>query len=115
MAHKSQMKDLDKKAAKIISRENTMHLAIRRGTRVVLNLCRAGSKRKERSTFTVFMSWKPSSTQRSDSNPQLIGTTTRSASCWYVLLVFKRALYYMHLMRYALVPLPGRGLHSDGG
>ena len=46
MAHKSQMKDLDKKAAKIISRENTMHLAIRRGTRVVLNLCRAGSKRK---------------------------------------------------------------------
>jgi hypothetical protein len=22
---------------------------------------------------------------------------------------------YMHLMRYALFPLPGRGLHSDGG
>ena len=78
IALESEMKSLDKRAAKIIFREKN---------KVCGNLSRSGCYaqprharqiRRERSTSTAFMSWKLSSTQRKSSNLPRIETTTRS-------------------------------------
>lgn len=80
IALESEMKSLDKRAAKIIFGEKNKVRGDLLQSGCYAQLCHPRPIRRERSTSTVSMSRKLSSTQRKNSNLPRIETTTRSVS-----------------------------------
>jgi len=79
-ALESEMKSLDKRAAKIIFREKNKVRGNLLRSGCYAQPCHARSIRREQSTSTAFMSRKLSSTQRKNSTLPRIGMTIRSVS-----------------------------------
>jgi len=80
IALESEMKSLDKRAAKIIFREKNKVRGNPLRSGCYAQPCHARPIKREQSTSTAFMSWKLSSTQRKNSTLPCIGMTTRSVS-----------------------------------
>ena len=113
MAYESQMKDLDKRAAKIIFRENNKvrgHPS-RYKSRAQPLSCQV----QKEGTVDLHGLYVPEALEYAKKELQSATYRDDGKVCFIVGTSFWRASYYMRLMRYAWVPLPGRGLHSDGG
>ena len=80
IALESEMKSLNKRAAKVIFEEKNKVRGSPLRSGCYAQPCHARPIKREQSTSTAFMSWKLSSTQRKNSTLPCIGMTTRSVS-----------------------------------